>query len=82
MEAGPAQLFGPTAFGPVRLRNRIIKAATFEGMSWRGSVSDALVDFHRTFAAGGVGIYRGTHCVLVAPPDRPGLRLGRPGREH
>ena len=24
-------------------------------------------------------IYQGTHCVLVAPPDRPGLRLGRPG---
>jgi 2,4-dienoyl-CoA reductase-like NADH-dependent reductase (Old Yellow Enzyme family) len=35
------------------LRNRVIKAATFEGMSWRGLVSDALIDLHRTFAAGG-----------------------------
>ena len=27
-------------------------------------------------------IYRGTHCVLVALPDRPGLRLVRPGPGH
>ncbi|HXS67014.1 MAG TPA: NADH:flavin oxidoreductase, partial [Streptosporangiaceae bacterium] len=50
------QLFEPAALGPVRLRNRIIKAATFEGLSRRGAVTDALIDFHRAFAAGGVGL--------------------------
>ena len=27
-------------------------------------------------------IYRGTHCVLVSPPDRPGLRVLAPGPGH
>jgi len=69
MEAGRAQLFEPASLGPVRLRNRIIKAATFEGMSWGGTVSDALVDFHRTFAAGGVGLTTLAYCA-VAPDGR------------
>ena len=30
MDAGHAQLFEPAALGPVTLRNRIIKAATFD----------------------------------------------------
>jgi len=40
----------------VRLRNRIVKAATFEGMSPAGLVSDNLIDFHRRIAAGGAGL--------------------------
>lgn len=79
------QLFEPAVLGPVTLRNRIIKAATFEGMSWRGSVSDALVDFHRVFAAGGVGLTTLAYCavspdgrsapneIVLGPAARPGL---------
>src|SRR5439155_15167075 len=48
--------FAPAALGPLRLRNRIIKAATFEGMTRDGLVSDELIDFHRTVAAGGVAM--------------------------
>jgi 2,4-dienoyl-CoA reductase-like NADH-dependent reductase (Old Yellow Enzyme family) len=85
MDAGHPQLFGPAALGPVRLRNRIIKAATFEGMSRGGVVSDALVDFHQVFAAGGVGLTtlaygavspdrRGApHEIVLGPAARPGL---------
>jgi 2,4-dienoyl-CoA reductase-like NADH-dependent reductase (Old Yellow Enzyme family) len=85
MEAGRAQLFEPASLGPVTLRNRIIKAATFEGMSWRGTVSDALIDFHRTFAAGGVGLTTLAYCavspdgrgapneIVLGPAARPGL---------
>jgi 2,4-dienoyl-CoA reductase-like NADH-dependent reductase (Old Yellow Enzyme family) len=36
-------LFTPFRLGPVTLRNRIVKAATFEGMCAGGEVSDALV---------------------------------------
>jgi 2,4-dienoyl-CoA reductase-like NADH-dependent reductase (Old Yellow Enzyme family) len=51
------------------LRNRLIKAATFEGMSYRGQVTDALVDFHRTVAAGGVGMTTVAYCA-VSPEGR------------
>ena len=70
--------FSPATLGPVTLRNRIIKAATFEGMTPQRLVTDDLIRFHRRVAAGGVGmctvacnkcmptIYSGTRCVLVS----------------
>jgi len=48
--------FAPVSLGHVRLRNRIVKAATFEGMSPAGLVSDNLIEFHRRIAAGGAGL--------------------------
>ena len=48
--------FAPAQFGPKTLRNRFIKAATFEGMASKGLVTARLVDFHRAMAAGGVGM--------------------------
>ncbi len=38
------------------MRNRVIKSATFEGLTPDHVVTDALVDFHRRVAAGGVGL--------------------------
>lgn len=52
----PAEPFAPARLGHVQLRNRIVKAATFEGMSPAGLVSDRLIGFHRRIAAGGVGL--------------------------
>lgn len=49
-------MFGPGQLGPVTLRNRVIKSATFEGMARDALVSGALVEFHRRMAAGGVGM--------------------------
>ena len=48
--------FAPAKLGPLQLRNRIIKAATFEGVTPKRVVTDRLVDFHRRVAAGGVGM--------------------------
>ncbi|HSR84704.1 MAG TPA: NADH:flavin oxidoreductase [Streptosporangiaceae bacterium] len=48
--------FGPARLGPVSLRNRVLKAATFEGMSPGGVVSQSLIDFHRRIAAGGAAL--------------------------
>jgi 2,4-dienoyl-CoA reductase-like NADH-dependent reductase (Old Yellow Enzyme family) len=48
--------FGPARLGPISLRNRVLKAATFEGMSPGGVVSESLIDFHRRFAAGGAAM--------------------------
>ena len=61
--------FTPADLGPLRLRNRVLKAATFESMSPGGLVTDALVDFHRAFAAGGVGMTTVAYCA-VSPEGR------------
>lgn len=55
-DVGGVRILDPGRLGPLELRNRVIKAATFEGMSPRGQPSDALVEHHRTLAAGGVGM--------------------------
>jgi 2,4-dienoyl-CoA reductase-like NADH-dependent reductase (Old Yellow Enzyme family) len=52
----PPDPFAPARLGPVELRNRILKAATFEGMSRKNVVSDSLIEFHRRMAAGGVAM--------------------------
>jgi len=46
-------VFSPVRLGPITLRNRIIKAATFEARTPQALVSDDLIAFHRAMAAGG-----------------------------
>jgi 2,4-dienoyl-CoA reductase-like NADH-dependent reductase (Old Yellow Enzyme family) len=64
-----ADVFAPATLGPVRLRNRVIKAATFEGMTRGGQVSEKLIEFHRMVAAGGVGMTTVAY-LAVAPEGR------------
>jgi 2,4-dienoyl-CoA reductase-like NADH-dependent reductase (Old Yellow Enzyme family) len=59
----------PARLGPVRLRNRVIKAATYEGMSRRSLVTDDLIEFHRRVAAGGVAMTTVAYCA-VTPEGR------------
>jgi 2,4-dienoyl-CoA reductase-like NADH-dependent reductase (Old Yellow Enzyme family) len=56
--------FSRAALGPLELRNRFIKAATFEGMAPRNVVTEALIDFHRAFVAGGVGMTTLAYCAV------------------
>lgn len=49
-------LFTPYAIGPLTLRNRTIRAAAFEGMCDRHSPTQMLLDYHRSVAAGGIGM--------------------------
>lgn len=58
--------FAPTRLGPVELRNRIIKAATFEGVTRDHVVSPRLIEFHRKVAAGGVGLTTVAYCAVSA----------------
>ena len=73
-----SKAFEPGQLGPITLRNRIIKSATFEGATPRGQVTDELIDFHRAVAAGGVGMT--TVAYLAVSPggrtDRGCLVLG------
>lgn len=55
--------------GPLRLRNRVIKAATFEGRTPDALVTDDLIEFHREMAAGGVGMTTMAYCA-VSPEGR------------
>ncbi|HZM29090.1 MAG TPA: NADH:flavin oxidoreductase [Acidimicrobiales bacterium] len=56
--------FSPARLGPVTLRNRFVKAATFEGLTREHVVTDALVEFHRRVAAGGVGLTTLAYCAI------------------
>ncbi|MFE1953962.1 NADH:flavin oxidoreductase [Streptomyces sp. NPDC059524] len=59
----------PARLGPLTLRNRVVKAATFEGMTPDALVTDDLVDFHRRHAAGGIAMTTVAYCA-VAPEGR------------
>ncbi len=58
--------FGPATLGPLTLRNRIIKSATFEGLTREHVVNDDLIEFHRRVAAGGVGMTTLAFCAVSA----------------
>lgn len=64
--------FAPADLGPVRLRNRVIKAATSEGRSPQGLVTDDLIDFHLRFADGGVGMTTVAYCCVSPQGQCPG----------
>lgn len=64
--------FAPAQLGPLTLRNRIIKAATFEGVMPNGAVSDELIEFHRRVAAGGAAMTTVAYCAIS-----PGGRVQR-----
>ena len=85
--AAPAAVdpFAPVPLGPLTLRNRVIKAATFEGLTRKHVVNDRLVEFHRAVAAGGVGMTTLAFCavspdgcatpneIVITPEAAPGL---------
>ncbi|NDZ77255.1 NADH:flavin oxidoreductase [Streptomyces sp. SID10853] len=62
-------VLAPAELGPLTLRNRIIKAATFEGCTPDALVTDELIEYHRRPAAGGVGMTTVAYCA-VAPEGR------------
>ena len=61
--------FTPMTLGPLTLKNRFIKAATFEGRMPRGEVTDELIDFHVEVARGGAAMTTVAYCA-VSPGGR------------
>jgi len=62
-------VFSPARLGPVELRNRVIKAATFEARTPEALVTDDLIEFHRRMAAGGGAMTTVAYCA-VSPGGR------------
>lgn len=79
-------VFSPAKLGPITLRNRTIKAATFEARTPGALVGDDMIAFHRAVAAGGVGMTTMAYCAVsqggrtddaalwMRPEAVPGLR--------
>jgi 2,4-dienoyl-CoA reductase-like NADH-dependent reductase (Old Yellow Enzyme family) len=55
--------FSEAKINGLTLRNRLIKAATFEGKSPGGVPSQALIDFHERFGEGGIGMTTIAYCA-------------------
>lgn len=64
-------MFNPAKLGPLTLRNRVIKAATFEARTPDALVTDDLIEYHRLPAAGGVAMTTVAYCAVS-----PGRRTG------
>ncbi len=62
MTAAPSA-FSPGQLGNLELKNRMIKAATFEGMTPDGEPGERLIEFHRRIAAGGVAMTTVAYCT-------------------
>ncbi|MEM7019743.1 MAG: NADH:flavin oxidoreductase [Pseudomonadota bacterium] len=79
-------VFSPIQLAGLVLRNRVIKTATYEGMTPNGLPSAALIEHHRAIAAGGVAMTTVAYCsvspdgrtfseqMYIRPEVIPGLR--------
>lgn len=68
-----SKLFTPVKLGPLTLRNRTIRSAAFESMCPGNKPSEQLLDYHRSVAAGGVGMTTVAYAVVT----RSGLSFDR-----
>ena len=85
MAVATSSVLTPFRLGPLALRNRIVKCATYETRAEKGHVTEALIDWHREFAAGGVAMTTLAYCsvspdgrtfkdqIVMRPDAAPGL---------
>ncbi|HXB88685.1 NADH:flavin oxidoreductase [Mycobacterium sp.] len=62
--SSPPDVLSPAKLGPITLRNRTIKSATFEARTPNALVTDDLIEYHRLPAAGGVGMTTVAYCAV------------------
>jgi 2,4-dienoyl-CoA reductase-like NADH-dependent reductase (Old Yellow Enzyme family) len=84
--ASRPSVFAPLTLLGLTLRNRVVRAGCFEGLSQGGVVTDRLIEHHRRLAAGGVGMTTLSYCSVskdgrafghelwMRPDILPGLR--------
>ena len=86
-DADPPDPFAPATLGPLTLKNRFVKAATFEGVTPLGLVTPELVDYHLRPVRGGIAMTTVAYlaispegrtdagCIWLRPSAVPGLRV-------
>jgi len=86
LAASISPVFRSASLGRLTLRNRLIRAGCYEGLSRAGEITDALIEHHRLLAAGGIGMTTVAYCsvapegrsfrdeLLMRPESVPGLR--------
>ncbi|MFC7530972.1 NADH:flavin oxidoreductase [Actinoplanes sp. GCM10030250] len=67
--SSPPDPLAPATLGPVNLRNRVIKAATFEAATPNALVTARLVDYHTAVGRGGAAMTTVAY-LAVAPEGR------------
>jgi len=83
----PPDPFAPARLGPLTLKNRFVKAATFEGVMPKGLVTPELIDYHLRPVRGGVAMTTVAYlavspegrtddgCIWLRPSAVPGLKV-------
>jgi 2,4-dienoyl-CoA reductase-like NADH-dependent reductase (Old Yellow Enzyme family) len=66
------KVFTPGKIGNLELRNRTIRSGCFEGLSPDATPGDALIEYHRKIAAGGIGMTTVAYCAS----SRDGVAFG------
>jgi 2,4-dienoyl-CoA reductase-like NADH-dependent reductase (Old Yellow Enzyme family) len=62
--SSPPDVLSSAKLGPISLRNRTIKSATFEARTPNALVTDDLIEYHRLPASGGVGMTTVAYCAV------------------
>ncbi len=74
-------LFEESTIGRMRLRNRFVRSATWEGMAGDdGSVTDGIVDMYDGLSKGGVGLIITGHAYVNKEGQAVERQLGIPQR--
>jgi 2,4-dienoyl-CoA reductase-like NADH-dependent reductase (Old Yellow Enzyme family) len=86
MDPARSPVLCPFTLGDLALRNRVVRAGCFEGLSYGGEVTERLIAHHRRVAAGGVAMTTLSYCSVsydgrafghelwMRPEIVPGLR--------
>ncbi|MBN1366580.1 MAG: NADH:flavin oxidoreductase [Dehalococcoidales bacterium] len=59
-----SKVFTPGKIGNLTLRNRTIRSGCFEGLSPDATPGEALIEYHRKIAAGGIGMTTVAYCAV------------------
>ena len=70
MKRSSYKIFSSGAIAGLTLKNRLVRAATFEGISSRGKVTDEILDLYRKLAEGGIGLII-SGSLFATSPNRP-----------
>jgi 2,4-dienoyl-CoA reductase-like NADH-dependent reductase (Old Yellow Enzyme family) len=64
MSQSQSSILEPLQLGPISLRNRVVKAATYETRSKDSLMTAELIDWHRRIAAGGAAMTTLAYCAV------------------